>query len=56
MTEPSLVEDSGRYVPTLRSRGPWSGDSLHGRVLAGLFALMRVSGFEGPLYTIGGAR
>jgi hypothetical protein len=36
--EPFFHLKDGLFVPTDSARGPWSMESLHGRVLAGLFA------------------
>lgn len=36
--EAFFTRDGDRYVPSDEARGPWNRDSLHGRVIAGLFA------------------
>ena len=36
--EAFLEQRDGQFVPGPWARGPWGEDSLHGRVLAGLFA------------------
>ena len=51
--EPFFRRDGNLFVPTANARGPWSPNSLHGRVLAGLFArcLEKAYGEEGFLFT-----
>ncbi len=38
MEAPFFERSGGSYLPGPHTRGPWSPDSLHGRLLAGLFA------------------
>ena len=38
MSEALFRLEAGRYLPTDRSRGPWSPDALHGSPVAALLA------------------